>query len=244
MIKNKLKTNISKNARNTTQTGESSDEEDFIVFDVGKYYRKLIGLTTKSEDIKLFKLWNLIVQNIHYHGNSGKKIVSEINKNMITLDDVYNHDYSGNLILYYFISELSKLLEMNKNKYVKQNLTQFIIEFINVMFTEYNKDHLEYINEIQRFVCMINSSDYFRELEEKGFGMDEFTTGIYGEYKDPDEVKSKEDIEAEEDAKEEAEAMDVDGDIDAEDAYDNAYSYKEISHYTMSKWGTTLIQMA
>lgn len=244
MIKNKLKTNISKDARSAAQTSESSDEEDFIVFDVEKYYRKLIGLTTKTEDIKLFKLWNLIVQNIHYHGNTSKKMVSEINKNMITLDDVYNHDYSGNLILYYFISELSKLLEMNKNKYVRQNLTQFIIEFIDVMFTEYNKDHLEYINEIQRFICMINSSDYFRELEEKGFGMDEFTSGIYGEYKDPDEVKSKEDIEAEEEAKEEAESIDVDGDIDAEDAYDASYSYRETSHYTMSKWGTTLIQMA
>lgn len=244
MIKNKLNTNADKKSRNMSQENESSDEDDFIVFDVEKYYRKLIGLIVKTDDVKLFKLWNLVVQNIHYNSNISKKIVHEMNKNIISLDDIYNNDYSGNLILYYFISELTKLLEMNKNKYVKQNLTQFIIEFINVMFTEYNKDHLDYINEIQRFICMINSSEYFRELEEKGFGMDEFTTGIYGEYKDPDEVKSKEDIEAEEDAKEEAEAMDVDNDMDAEDAYDDAYSYSDMSRYTMPKWGTTLIQMA
>lgn len=42
----------------------------------------------------------------------------------------HNYDYSGNLLLYYFISEITKLLNINKNKIVKQNLLQFIVRYI------------------------------------------------------------------------------------------------------------------
>lgn len=230
----KMKKKISK-----PQTSDDRDEP-YVNLDIEKYYRKLMGLITKTENTKVFKLWSPIVQNIHYRENQVRKIDIDIRDNMIMIDDVFNYDYSGNLILYYFISELSNLIDINKNKFVRQNLIQLMIEFIGVMYKEYNTDYLEYINEIQRFKCMINSSDYFRELEEKGFGMDEFTTGIYGEYTDPNDVKTKEELAAEDDAKEESEALDVDNDIDAEDDYDNAYD-ADIARVPAYKWEPTIL---
>lgn len=234
MIKAKVKPKLHENL------GDNKiDMDDEKMFDVEKYYRKLIGMITVYDNTKILKLWNIVVQNIHYRSVSIKNINIDIHNKLINIDDVHNYDYSGNLLLYYFVSELLKLLDINKNKYVRQSLTQYIIEFIEHMFTEYNNDYYDNMNDIQRFLCIINSSEYFRELENKGLGMDEYTTGIYGEYKDPSDEKTKEELDEEFDDREAAESMDVDGEIDAEDEYDNAYTDRQPSRPDV-KWIYTI----
>ena len=123
---------------------------------------------------------------------------------------------------------------MNKNKFIKENLVMFIIEFVNIMFKTYNNDYYQSNNEIQRFKCILDSSEYFREIE--GFGMDEYTTGMYGEYQDPDDVKTKEEMEADEEAKAENEGYDMDGHVDMEDYYDETHVDRDLSRLQPSKW--------
>lgn len=225
VIKNKLKPVIS-----------TEDEERTTLFDLDKYFKKLSGLITneQSSKTKFYKRWDLIVKNIHYNepNKINEKVLSQ-KSGYISLDEIYDYDYSGNLILYYFISEITKLINWNKNKYVRQNLIQFIVEFINGMFKEFNVESWAYNSEIQIFKHVLSSSEYFKEIENI---VDEYTSGIYGEYKDPDEEKPKEQLEEEEDAREEAESIDVDGDIDAEDEYDNAYNEREIGRVLPLKW--------
>lgn len=203
---------------------------------IEKYYRKLMGLITQNGDTKIFELWDLIIQNIHYQKVPIKKVDININDNNVHIDDIYNYDYSGNLILYYFIGELSKLLDINTNKIIKQTLVQFILEFIDASFNEFDVDHLINDNEIQRFICIIHSSEYFRELEGTNIGVNEYVKEILGDYTDPDHIKTKEEIEADADAKEESESMDVDGDIDAEDAYDSTFTDRLTASYIPIKW--------
>jgi len=212
------------------------EDSNINLIDIDNYHKKLSGLITKTPEHKVFKQWNLIIQNIHYKRVSTKKVNLYNKSNYINLDDVYEFDYSGNLLLFYFINEMSKLIDINKNKFVRQNLIQFITEFIDMSYNYYSNSRYEYNNELQRFECMLNSSDYYRELEEKGFGMDEFTTGIYGEYTDPDTVKSKEELKEEEELKAELDSIDIDNDIDAEDNYDNAYTDRMIMRNPPLKW--------
>jgi hypothetical protein len=212
------------------------EDSNINLIDIDNYHKKLSGLINKTPEHKVFKQWNLIIQNIHYKRVSTKKVNLYNKSNYINLDDVYEFDYSGNLLLFYFINEMSKLIDINKNKFVRQNLIQFITEFIDMSYNYYSNSRYEYNNELQRFECMLNSSDYYRELEEKGFGMDEFTTGIYGEYTDPDTVKSKEELKEEEELKAELDSIDIDNDIDAEDNYDNAYTDRMIMRNPPLKW--------
>jgi hypothetical protein len=212
-------------------------EEPHILLDISKYYNKLSGMVTSLDDTKMFKLWYMVVQNIHYKDWKLKRQQPNITNNIMLLDDVHNVDYSGNLLLYYFVSEMTNLCEINKNKYVKQNLAQFITEYINVMFNEYNMEYIETENEVRRFISIINSSEYYNELENMRLNSNEYTTGIYGEYRDPDDVKTKEEIAEDEDDKEAAESVDVDPeDIDDEDDYDRTYSDRPERMGKLSIW--------
>jgi hypothetical protein len=226
-IKNKVNKFNNKNEKNI-------DDEIIPIIDITKYYNKLNGIVINVNENTIFNNWKIIIQNIRYNEQNVKLKTINIKNKILQMDDVYTYDYSGNLALIYFISEIIKLIDMNKNKIVQQNLLQFIIEFINAVFLEYNKEHLNDINELQRFICILNSSEYFRKLEEKGFGIDEYTSGIYGEYTDPSVTKSKEEIIAEDEAVEEMESTDVDNDVDAEDNYDTAFEKQE--RFPLTRW--------
>jgi len=228
--------NMIKNNKKQEKSTEPEEENNYL-FEVEKYNRKLMGVITKLEDFKIFKRWQLIIKHIHYQEKI-KQINIDTKNNLLSLDDVHDSDYSGNLILYYFISNLTKLIEMNKNKFIKENLTLFIIEFINIMFKTYNDDYYKSNKEIQRFKSILESSEYFREIE--GFGMDEYTVGLYGEYQDPDDVKSKEEQEADEEAKAENEGYDMDGHVDMEDYYDETHVDRDLSRIQPSKWEQTI----
>lgn len=191
------------------------------IIDLKKYYSKLRGVLTRSDTFKLFEEYETVIDELFDLSNDNTQ---------------QNMEDSENKVMYYFIDQLVKFLEINKNKYVKQNLCQFIVEFVDKLYDNYNRDQLLFNNALQRFQCMLDSSEYFRELEGKGLGMDEYTTGIYGEYKDPNDVKTKEEIEEEEDAIEAEESMDIDNDVDAEDNYDNSSGELDIMRDPALKW--------
>jgi len=204
---------------------QQKDNEDDIMFDISEYIQKLKHMTFYNDKHKqkVFKLWFVMTNKLHFKPLGDKTININVKDTLVDVDDIHKYDYHGNLLLYYMISEFTKLINYNQNKIVKQHLTIFIIDFINNMYKDLNNDNIMKNTKIQRFIYFINSALHRNELEKTGFGLDEYTTGIYGEFKDPSEAPSKEEYKQNEDAREESEALDIDGELDYEDAYEMGY---------------------
>ena len=203
--------------------GEEENKENNIdapvSFNTDKYLRKLQLIQLRQDKNKAFRLWDLIVKSLHYFGTAKTGIRLEKTNNFVEIDDIINHDYAGNLLLFYFISELTNLLKINQNKYIKKTLTEFIIDFIIYSFNEYNIDRVASNNELSRFEMILESNEYWKDLEKTGFGMDAFVEVF--------EEKTKEQLEEEDYDKEANEALDMEGTIDNEDEYEAGYTERE-----------------
>jgi hypothetical protein len=136
-------------------------------------------------------------------------------ENWILLFDV---KLSYDEIIYFIINEILKLISNNEKKNLKEQICYFFIEYLNLMFNEYQyeKNNID----LQRFYYTVQSEHYTLEDTIE-------TYGIYEEYKDPDHIETKEERRAKEDDIEESQALDIDMKIDYEDMYDKAYLDKE-----------------
>jgi hypothetical protein len=220
-----------KNHTKVSTPSEDIDEMDVgQEFNIEKYSRKLQLLKLRDTDAntpksnkKIFKLWNMVVQNLHYFEKHSKDVKIIHLGDYVDIEDIIDNDYAGNLILFYFVSELSKLLVINQNKYVKKTLVEFIIEFIIYSFNEYNLDYLASSNELRRFECMLMSSDYLSDLEKNGFGMDTFIEAF--------EEKTKEQLAEEEDDREAEDAIDMDGENEDDENANESYLERDSGRF-------------
>lgn len=135
----------------------------------------------------------------------------------------------------FLISELVKLINDNPN--IKTNIIFFIIESINYIFNVLSNTAINTNLELKRFEYILNASP---NVTESGYHpQEEQTTGIYGEYVDPDDTISPEEEEKIIDETEEQDALGisltVDSDlIDAESEndmtekieFENEYNYR------------------
>lgn len=193
------------------------DELDIgIKFNLDKYLRKLKNIQTKQEKTKVFKLWYLILQNLHYSYNKNKEHRLEKHSGYVDIEDTHNYDYSGNLMLFYMTSEVMKLLDLNTDKSIRKYAVEFLIDYINYSFNQYNIDYLTSNNELRKFETLLGSSEYIYELEKGMYGMESFDK-VFGE------EKTKEELDEETDEKERKEALDIDGEVDYEDEFENSY---------------------
>jgi hypothetical protein len=205
-----------------TTINENNESEYFankLNILVSKYQKKLINITLQDTNgkHKIFKHWKAIVKNI---------VATQINKNDINFDfktykiinseSINNLDKSGNTILFYIISEFIKLLKYNKNKFLKADISYFIIDFINSSFDNFSQEKLLNNSDIKRFIYIINSDTYIKELVETASSI---TVGIYDEHIDAEEQQQNlmENVENEEDLKEEADAIDMDKETETGD---------------------------
>lgn len=191
-----------------------------------KYYKKLANMTIYNNNKKkmIMKRWKIVTNNIFFKNLNNKTINLSITSNVIPADDAITYDYHGNLILFYIVHEMKKLIHYNTNKVVKGNIIYFLVDFINEMFEKFNNESRFNIMEIKRFKYMLESSKYVYDIEQKGHGIDEYTTGFYGDYADEE---TSEDEEEKIDAKEEKDALDLDPFVepDADNAGDDAGEY-------------------
>lgn len=204
---------------------QHKESPDDIIFDISNYTQKLKNMSFYDDKHKhkVFKLWFAITSKLHFKPLGDKVINIDPKDISVDMETIHKYDYHSNLLLFYIITEMTKLLNYNKNKIVKQNLAVFLIDFINNMYRDYNNDLTLKNLTIQRFAYELKSSTYYRYLEKTGYGMEEFTTGIYSEYNDPSDPISKETRHANEEAIEEMEALDIDGKLDYEDEYASRY---------------------
>lgn len=184
-----------------------------------KYQKKLtnINLEDNNGKHKIFKHWKAVVNNL-FPESLEDKVINIGNDRLLNAEEISKYDTNGNLLLYYIVSEIDKLIHFNQNKFVKTNAIMFMIDFINFLFGLFNTEEIFNMLDIKRFIYILNSQGYLYDIEQKGHGLEE-TQGIYEEYRDPDEIESEEHVEAEEEAEEEAQALDVDM------SYDDALDY-------------------
>lgn len=186
---------------------------------VEKYKSKLsnINFTDATGNNLIFKHWKAIYSGINLDDISKFKLNDDLDKQkFISYEEITKIDKSGNILLYYIIRELLKLLEFNDNKIIKTQIANFAIDFINFAYDMNNQDKENSNLDVKRFVYLINSQTYVNEINEDS-GIKNIE-GIYSEYKD-DRDKSEDEIKQENEISYDNEQMNegLDVDYDKED---------------------------
>ncbi|AYV84838.1 MAG: hypothetical protein Hyperionvirus43_1, partial [Hyperionvirus sp.] len=194
---------------------EVVEEIDPLTGLLQQYQKKLLNVKIEDDNKqhKIFKHWKAVVNNL-FAESLDDVVINITDTRLLNAEEVSRYDANGNLLLYYIVSEIDKLIHFNTNKVIKTNVIMFMIDFINLAFNIFNTDELYNMYDIKRFMYIVNTHGYLYDIEQKGHGLED-TQGIYQEYKDPDEVESEEHIEALEEAEEEAQALDVDMSYDS-----------------------------
>jgi len=176
-----------------------------------KYREKLRNLKKTN----IFEHWKIIYNNINIENNDNIKTITLPKNKLIYYNDVNNIDTTGNIITYYIISELLKLLKLNdSNKSLKTTLSNFIIDFFNIIFDFVNEEKDNDIQDIKSFSYMVSSSSSIKEIQEQS-GV-RTIEGIVTEFVTSE--KTKEELLEEQEEKfnlaEENQAYDIDVDND------------------------------
>jgi hypothetical protein len=114
---------------------------------VEKYKKKLDGMniTNKNKDHIVFKHWKGITRGLFATKNLEIEYNFDINPTINT-DDINKVDISGNIILYFIVDELTKLLQYNSDGSYKTAISHFIIDFINTVFELFNTENYQIIS--------------------------------------------------------------------------------------------------
>lgn len=190
---------------------------------IEKYKKSLtnINIFDNKGNHMVFKHWKGIVRGIYVDESMDTKY--DISKQKtINNEEINKIDENGNMILYFIVSEFSKLLKYNSNKFSKLPTAEFIVEFITNVFDLFNNEKIVTNLDVKRFSYILASVTYIQSILEKT-GTDE-TEGIYAEYQDTDQEITQEEKENITDLEEEREALDVE---DPED-YNNESGF---DHY-------------
>jgi hypothetical protein len=193
---------------------------------VDKYRKKLKNINVQDDNNKhkVFKHWKGVTRGIFVENFDDKYF--NFTSDLIESDNISRYDAQSNMILYYIIHEFSSLLKFNKEGFIRTNICNFLVEFIDKIFFKYNTDHLNVNNEIKRFMYVISSSGYLKETEEQT--KTETPQGFYEEYVDTEEEPTEDDLERKIDEEEEHEALDLDMDYgDIEEGFASAYEIQE-----------------
>lgn len=202
---------------------EIEDEgNDYIQTNLVKKYESKLNkmkLLDKNNKNRIFKGWKYVKYGIFFQNIHNKTININITSKYISEEDASDYDYHGNVILFYIISEFRKLLNYN-NKFIKINMIYLIFDILENLHRLYNEEYKVTNSEIKRFNYILNSKSYVYDVEEKGHGLEEGEReGIYGEYKDIDDVEDPDKLEALDIAQEEMGAIDMEDDMDYEIDY-------------------------
>lgn len=174
-----------------------------------KYKSKLKKIKTKDNQSKFFKDWKALNYGLYFKDLRDKTINLDISKDHLLFSDIADYDYHGNIILYYITEELDNLIKYNHDRFEKINTVFMILDIINNLHNKFNKEDELTNYELKRFTYLLNSKGYVYDIEEKGHGVESGEqVGVYGEYRDEDDVIDPEEIEQRKDDAEEEDAID------------------------------------
>ena len=176
-----------------------------------KYMNKLNKMKIKNEYINIFTNSDILLNNLYLNTKIDKQLVNfNVNNEYISHMDISLIDRNGNLLLFYIIQELTKLINLNKNSYIKNSVVWFIIDIINNLYNKFSEENINYNRQLKRFKYIAESKGFIYDMEKQGHSRVTDVTGFYGEYIDPNDIISEEELERREDINEEMNALDID----------------------------------
>ena len=194
-----------------TPIDEQNNPDKFL----DTYKNKLTNLQLRSsKDDKFLKNWRDVKYDLFFEDIFNKTINIDPTSLHLFNEDVSLYDYTGNVILYYIVSEMDKLLDVNPDKFIKGTLGYLLLDIIVRLHSEVDEERDLTNTEIKRFKYVLDIKDE-REVED----ISGLTEGFYDEYKDPDAEPDEEAKEKAAEDQEEAEALDVEDDENI--GYDN-----------------------
>lgn len=198
--------------------GDETDPDSFLL----KYKNKLSGIMTndKEKKIKFMKNWKVIKTELTYEKISNKQININPDDKYVLCENVSDYDYSGNILLFYIIQEMEKLLDINTDKFVKTSLTYLLLDIIVRLHNEYNDEKLYTNREIKRFIYAIDIVDPGHMLPEVE------TDGFYGEV-----IEEKDPVaEVEGETPEDEQKVDDEGEYEGFDMETDGVDFEEVEY--------------
>lgn len=197
---------------------------------IGRHKNNLlkINISDGNKKHKIFKHWKAITRGItakdktDIYLNSGSDVIDTFIIN--------RYDDESHQILFYILDEFTKLIKFNSANFTKISIANFIVEFIDRIFFSFNNEHLITNTDIRRFMYIVSSPRYIREIAEEG-DADVKREGFYDEVVSEDLIEpTDEEREQQIDDDEEADALDLDMDVeDIEEGFASAFEgYNDI----------------
>lgn len=140
---------------------------------VNKYKSKLkhMNIRDNSDHLgkrKVFGNWAIIQNNIFMQSLVDKVINIDVNNKYLMTDDVKEYNYHGNVILFYYINELNKLIKANGDISIKKAIVFFVIESIIKEHDDFNHENIENVFEIKKYNQLLMSKEYIYDVTERG----------------------------------------------------------------------------
>jgi hypothetical protein len=193
-------------------------ESESTKIDIVEKYNKKIGkmnlFNNNKQILSDYKILsdNLFFKNFKFENNKLYEI------DIINTYNLIDYDFHGNLLFYYLVTELLKLIRINKNNFIKTNIIFMIIDIINSLYDKFSYDYVFSDHEMRKFSCILKSTEI---LKTKGFDNNDFETktdGIYSEFVNEEDANNKEYMKEVEEQKyddiQESTALDIDVDED------------------------------
>jgi hypothetical protein len=169
--------------------------------------------TTKENNKKILIAWKILNNSVIHDINKSYQFKEKHidASHLISLND------NDHIIMFYTLSELSYLIDLNDDNYTKSNLVFLISNIINYCYNLFNKqlNHVEY----RRFKYMIESNAEIISFDQ--------TTDLQFNQTDEEKVEEKE---LSEDAQEEKDALDIEQDI-VDEEVDDEYTLDEFTRF-------------
>jgi hypothetical protein len=223
-VKKEEETKEQKDAKDYTERRVYIEEEEKNEIELlaQKYSKKLNNIALRDEHNKhiVFKHWKAVESRVYAESLDKINLNIDSKTKLLNVEDINQYDDNGNLLLFYIVSEMNKLIKYNTNKFIKVSIAEFFIDFINILFDIFNMESKRNNFEIRKFLFSLSSSYYLADFEAElkaertGESINKpsgETSGIYEEYKEDDgDKEDPEKDDQKEDDKEEQDSIDVD----------------------------------
>ena len=223
-IINQLRYNYKRLINIDMQLFENDNEEDVRNITINTFRKKLtkFDIRNKNGKNKIFNKWNTITNSLQYKLKNDD-INFDIKDNIVTNKQLADYDYNGNILLFYLISELNKLLDYNDNKFIKNSLALLIVKILSDSYDKFDTEEKLQNKDIKRFEYIINSKTYVDDIQDQGVNHEtEKNAMSIVEDIDDDELKQNMLIDAEEER--DALDLDIDSETDMSDMYQVDYT--------------------
>ena len=173
---------------------------------VNKYIGKLDTMVLKTNGYSFFRNWEGMKDFV----SDNKQKYDDIEGDYVDYHTLNKVDDTGMLLLYYIVSELMQLININDDKTIRSTVVFYVVDVITYLVNSFSLNDVKTSLEMKRFLYLLTNNESQRELSElRGDAIEE--------------------SEVDEDAKEEEDAIDMEDEMDYEIDYENGVNMNRIN---------------